>query len=554
MHHDRSIPGYTTTLHFSGRGFSAIVRTLARPEFSALLAAAMAAAWLAPAVAAETRTRATKKKPASETAGEASPAASKKKVGADEEEMKPRDRDDQESPFGILSAKVVDEDKLPIPAEADQQQADKRVRDVFKSEFTKAKTPVKKVALARQLLAGISNSDNDPAGNFAMLAAARDLAVSAGEVELALDAIDQLTERYRVPALEMKLEFLEKMSKGATVPAALNAAVAEEALELIAVALVEDNYKAGRGLYELALATSRKARNTDTAKEVAARGEELDEAESRFERVRAAFETLKSNPKDRAANLTAGCYLCLQKADWDRGLPLLARGNDEALRTVAQKELARPSGEAEYVALGDAWWEVAEQQAAVARMHARMRASEWYLVVVQELSGLTRARIEKRLAAASSTTGDSEDEGVVFLSDLEPLNIQVEKNWFNRRGKTPFNDTIRLNAKEAPHGIFMHPRANGFASVSFDLGKRRFKMFEAGVGLQDGTEAPATPQTFEVWGNSKPLWKSGPISKPGKMSPCKVRLGRLTRLELRVLCPGDSARAFAVWFEPRLTP
>ncbi len=42
-------------------------------------------------------------------------------------------------------------------------------------------------------------------------------------------------------------------------------------------------------------------------------------------------EKLKESPDDPAANLAVGSYLCFNKDQWERGLPMLAKGSDPAL-------------------------------------------------------------------------------------------------------------------------------------------------------------------------------------------------------------------------------
>ena len=58
---------------------------------------------------------------------------------------------------------------------------------------------------------------------------------------------------------------------------------------------------------------------------------------------------------DADANLTAGKYYSLQKGDWDKGLPLLAKGNDNLLKQLASTDLTRPGEAAAQVAMGEAW-------------------------------------------------------------------------------------------------------------------------------------------------------------------------------------------------------
>lgn len=63
---------------------------------------------------------------------------------------------------------------------------------------------------------------------------------------------------------------------------------------------------------------------------------------------------------------------------------------------------------------------------------------------------------------------------------------------------------------------------------------------------------PATPLTFEVWGDGRLLWRSQPVGVMNQMQKCRVGVKGVTTLDLRVVCPGRDNWGVAVWFEPRL--
>ena len=56
------------------------------------------------------------------------------------------------------------------------------------------------------------------------------------------------------------------------------------------------------------------------------------------EEVRVALATLKTNPTDPEANLVVGKYHCFVKDEWEKGLPMLLKGNDAALKELATAE------------------------------------------------------------------------------------------------------------------------------------------------------------------------------------------------------------------------
>ena len=92
--------------------------------------------------------------------------------------------------------------------------------------------------------------------------------------------------------------------------------------------------------------------------------------------------------------MALGQFYCFQKQDWDKGLPLLAKGGNARLAEVAQKELAPPAEAADQVKLGDAWDALAK---ATPVFHDMMqsKAYQWYLKALPNLADKDKDRVEK---------------------------------------------------------------------------------------------------------------------------------------------------------------
>ncbi len=58
--------------------------------------------------------------------------------------------------------------------------------------------------------------------------------------------------------------------------------------------------------------------------------------------------------------------------------------------------------------------------------------------------------------------------------------------------------------------------------------------------------------TFLVLGDGKVLWKSDLVDTARSVQDCKVDVGGIDVLELRVDCPGSGVNAHAVWLDPRV--
>ncbi len=96
-----------------------------------------------------------------------------------------------------------------------------------------------------------------------------------------------------------------------------------------------------------------------------------------------------------------GRYLCLIKGHWDEGLPRLAKGSSEgpsaALRRVAKADLTNPTRTDRRVKLADAWWKLAQTAQPREKLHLSRRARGWYHQALEEVAGLDKVAVEKRL-------------------------------------------------------------------------------------------------------------------------------------------------------------
>lgn len=103
-------------------------------------------------------------------------------------------------------------------------------------------------------------------------------------------------------------------------------------------------------------------------------------------------------------------------------------------------------------------------------------------------------------------------------------------------------------------GFVLHPPSRGQAQVSYRPNKR-FRTFEATVGIRDGANGGAgsqSPLTFLVKADDVQLWSSRPLQKCGLTETCSVPVASVEKLTLVVSCPGDNYCAHGAWGDPRL--
>jgi len=294
------------------------------------------------------------------------------------------------------SAAAWAQERTQVPDAAAQAKARELIRDVYGKEYEAAKTPAERLALARKLLDAAAGAKSDLPSHFVLLRIAKDVAVLAGDAGTAREAVDQIVGTFEVDPIQTTVDCLEAVA-GTAKSSSQHAALAEQAFSLIDEAAAADDFKAAGKLCEIARESARRARNYTLTKEIAARLKTIEAAEAGYAEYEKALVRLEQSPTDPGANLSAGRYLCLVKGDWEKGVAMLALGSDEALKAVARKDLKGASSAAEQVALGDAWWELAQT-----REHGQkemlLRAGSWYgEAKAGSLSGLALTKVQKRL-------------------------------------------------------------------------------------------------------------------------------------------------------------
>ena len=320
------------------------------------------------------------------------------------------------------AAALADEpsSRLPIPSDKALRESQEVLRDIFKDEILQATTPAKRGELAAKFLEQAVQTKDDPAGRYALLQAARNLAVRSNDLELAMKIVEELCRSFQVDVLVTKVSVIKEISSS-TSSSDSNRALCEIALQLLPAILAVDDYETAKIVAEIASDTARKAKDLSLAKQARAQVKEVEEAAVQFATVKASMAALEKDSVDPKANLVVGRFQCFMKGDWKSGLPMLAKGDDAALTTLAEQDLAEPNASAAKVKVGDGWWALAEGQTGAAKKNLQQRAGYWYEQALPELSGLTKTKIEKRLAevpAASpkETTSADADPGSKIIN------------------------------------------------------------------------------------------------------------------------------------------
>jgi hypothetical protein len=285
--------------------------------------------------------------------------------------------------------------KLPIPDSASQLRAEKLVRQLFSEEYGKTRS-AELLIFAGKLLSQARDTKDDVVARFVLYRESRDIAAKAGDPARVLLIVDEMAREYVISVPAMKATALEKASFSVlTQPG--NMALTEAALAAAYEPVEADDYEAAMRLARVANTGAAKVNNTSLTQAVESRTKSIEVIRQEYRNVKSAMEALANDPKDGSANLAVGKLLCFFKGNWDLGLPLLAQGSDPKLKALAAKDLSVLAEAAARVEVGDAWWDLAQEDKSTARSQLLRRAGYWYGLAIPQLTGLTKTKAEQRL-------------------------------------------------------------------------------------------------------------------------------------------------------------
>ena len=280
-----------------------------------------------------------------------------------------------------------------VPEGETLEQAQARVREGLKDAYARAVKPEDKIALARELLVRVEQG-GEAADRYATLQAARRCALDAPDLETLVSVVDAMAASFDIDAPQMMASGLDSLTRGAP-KASVKKSLAEQALKCCDAAVENDQLAIAQklGHFGSSLAVGDK----DLAREWKARDELLKAVERTAEEVKAAKAVLAKNADDATASVAVGRYLCFVKGDYTGGLPLLVRGDDAALKTLAEKELQSPSEADARAALGDAWCDWRAKAKSFERRQIERRIVHWYFLAYPSLSAVRRPQVEAKL-------------------------------------------------------------------------------------------------------------------------------------------------------------
>lgn len=307
-------------------------------------------------------------------------------------------------------------ERLPVPSKESCRASTAKVREIFGADAAKANTAEAKAKFARELL-GHAKETDAAVDQYVLLESARSLAMEAGDLTTVLDALRLTSERFTVDLHAARLEALESLAAKAP-PAALGRVV-DLLLETADAAANDGDLAKAEDIVQSAVNAGRRGKDREKQKIAVDRLTEIRSRVKLQARAKPLEERLRQNPNDGEAAEELGRLRCFVEDDWAAGLPLLARGSDADLATIAKMELAAPTTPSERIAIADLWFSFFETHKGSEATAAASRSKFHYSLAIERLTGLDRARVLKRIESlAASAPGQSKrPSGLVLWLD-----------------------------------------------------------------------------------------------------------------------------------------
>ncbi len=285
--------------------------------------------------------------------------------------------------------------RRPPPTDAEREVAEKLMRERFAKDFAKT-LPADRVLLAEKLVKLADESKESPADRFVLLNEVVNQASLGVKASLAVRTIEELAREYEIDPLKLKLTALTAIAKNANSKTA-SRELGDAALAAAREAALAEDFAVAMQFVGVAKAAAPKVVSVSFTNLVQKQEAVVQETAKEWERAQTAQASLKDNPEDAAANLALGKYLALRKGDWDKGLPLLAKGGDDSLAALAREDLKNPSEVKAQADLADSWYTAANKESEATKPVLQHRALYWYRQALPQATALLQTKINERI-------------------------------------------------------------------------------------------------------------------------------------------------------------
>lgn len=296
--------------------------------------------------------------------------------------------------------------KKAIPPADAQAKVVKLIQELYQDDLAKAaQDTAVKARLAQTLLQEGKDTADDAAGRYVLLKEAHKLAAEAGDVATALQAAEELAQSFAIPSadlFQMKVKTLSTAAAAAKATPEAYQSVVDSALLLVEDTLAADDFPSSVALLGAADQAAIKLRNVGLVSAIRKRLDDVHQLQKEYAHWQPFAEALFNNPDDKKASYEMGFYHALIKGNWDRGLPMLARG-DGPLAVAAKAEIQLKGDERALMSGAMEWQVYSTRTKGMPRIQGLLHAYQLYLQALPAAaSAKDRRFIQDQLDAITS--------------------------------------------------------------------------------------------------------------------------------------------------------
>ena len=236
--------------------------------------------------------------------------------------------------------------KLPVPAEDQQQKAEAKIKDIYKDGICRGQIERGQAGPGVEAVRGGHGHVGRSDGEVRLVAAGRSTRPPRPDRwPRRRRRSTRSTKLYEVDAHALKADAVnvavERACAGAGTTA-LARELAGTAMTLAEAAVAAERFDVASRLAKLANRATARVNDNQFKREMFERNREIERLKKRYAAIGETLKKVAANPADADANLAAGRWHCFVKGDWEKGLPMLAKGKDADLSAVAKQDLADP--------------------------------------------------------------------------------------------------------------------------------------------------------------------------------------------------------------------
>lgn len=339
----------------------------------------------------------------------------------------------------------------PVPSQKMRRAGQRSISQVFGADLKSARTPFLKQSLGKRLLKTADETSDDEGARYELYLTARNLAVEAGDLELAVESLTKCAQVFQVDLLATEGAAALKTGTKIKEPRQL-----DHMLGIANRATDAENFKLAMKVFDLAVKTARRLDDDDRFSLLVEQRSDMENRRKAWAASERAEEDLKRNPNDRTASRIRGEYLCFYREQWADGLTLLSRTGDKQLTKIIRNEFQAPTTTEGKLALADAWWDWINKDSAKRSDYLGV-AKYRYEKVKPELSGINLRRVEDRLLGLADVRFVRTDSGSLRKPEARAMTVAELGRWALRTGGGCYGYT-----KDRKFGRLPDPVPDGF--------------------------------------------------------------------------------------------